>query len=85
MKDAMQRIIDFARSRTKREWQEYFALKVSLIRDFARAQGEKAALIAFVFGIFLVIFYKLVIVLACLGLVAYQLLLIVADSADRTK
>lgn len=81
MKDAIQRITSAIRSRTKQEWQEYFSGQVSKVRDFVRAEGEKAAILAFCLGIFLVIFYKLAIVLTCLVLVGYQLILIIADES----
>jgi ABC-type protease/lipase transport system fused ATPase/permease subunit len=82
MKDAIDRITRSIRSRSKQEWQEYFSGYVTQIRDFVKAEGEKAAIVAFCLGIFIVIFYKLTIVLACLGLVAYQLILIISDRSS---
>lgn len=48
-----------------------------------QTHGEKAALIGFLLGIFIVIFYKLVLVLACLMIVAYQLVLIISESEGK--
>jgi hypothetical protein len=82
MRDAIQRIMIAIRSRTKQEWQDYFSGLLNKVRDFVRAEGEKAAILAFCLGIFLVIFYKLAIVLTCLALVGYQLILIIADESE---
>jgi ABC-type protease/lipase transport system fused ATPase/permease subunit len=81
MKDAMERITSAIRSRTKQEWEQYFSNLLNQVREFVKAEGEKAALIGFSLGIFIVIFYKLAIVLACLGLVVHQLILIISESS----
>jgi hypothetical protein len=83
MKDAIDRITRAIRSRTKQEWQEYFSGYVKQLREFVKAEGEKAAVVAFGLGVFIVIFYKFTIVLACIGLVAYQLILIISDRSSE--
>lgn len=82
MKDAMERITSAIRSRTKQEWEQYFANLLSQVREFVRAEGEKAALLGFCLGIFIVIFYKLALVVACIGLVVHQLILIISDKSN---
>lgn len=76
----MDRIRGFIRSKSRAEWEGYFSEKISQLREFVRTQGERAALLAFAMGIFLVLFYKLVIVLLCIGLIAHQLILIISDT-----
>lgn len=80
MKNVMQRILDTIRARSREEWQSFFQGKVLDVREYVRAHGERAALIAFGLGIFLVLFYKLALVLGCLALLAYQLTLIISDN-----
>jgi hypothetical protein len=79
----MQRIIGLIRSKSREEWNQVVVDKVEQARDYVRSQGERAALIAFGLGVFLVIFYRLVIIVACIVLVAHQLALIVADTAKK--
>jgi hypothetical protein len=80
MKNVIQRVIDTIRARSRDEWQSFFQGKVADIREYARAHGERAALIAFGLGIFLVLCFKLALVLACLAVLAYQLILIISDN-----
>jgi hypothetical protein len=81
MKGAIDRITSFIRSRTRQEWQQYFSDRLTQLREFVKSEGEKAAIIGFCLGIFIVIFYKFAIVLMCLGLVAHQLILIISDTS----
>jgi hypothetical protein len=81
MKDTIERVTRAIRSRTKAEWEQYFSDLLTQTREFVRSEGEKAALIGFGLGIFIVIFYKLALVLACLAVVAYQLILIISDKS----
>jgi hypothetical protein len=77
----MHRITSAIRSRTRAEWDQYFSDLVRQGREYVRQEGEKAAVVAFCLGIFIMVFYKLVAVLACLALVAYQLILIISDTS----
>jgi hypothetical protein len=80
MKVTMQRIIDAIRSKRRDEWQALFQQKLSDLREYARAHGERAALGAFGFGMFVVVFYKVALLIACLAVLAYQLILILSDT-----
>ncbi|MFO0416668.1 MAG: hypothetical protein ACK5Y6_05205 [Pseudomonadota bacterium] len=73
------KITDFARSRSKAEWQALVEGYWLDLKEYARANGEKAAVIGFALGIFIVVFYKLALLLACLAVLVYQLLLLIAD------
>jgi hypothetical protein len=81
VRNPMQRITSAIRSRTREEWQTYFSESLKELREYVRTNGEKAAVVAFCLGIFIVMFYKLVTVLACLAVIAHQVILIVADSS----
>jgi hypothetical protein len=68
------------RSKSKQEWQEFFQERMTLAREYLRAHGEQGALIGFGIGIFIVLCFKLALLLACLGGLAYLLIQIIADS-----
>ena len=76
-------IIESIRARSREDWQSLFRTRLEELRTYVQTHGEKAALIGFLLGIFLVIFYKLVLVLACLMIVAYQLVLIISESEGK--
>jgi hypothetical protein len=73
-------ILKSIRAKSRAEWQAHLHGKVSFLRDYVRENGERAAVLGFLLGVFLVIFYKLALVLVCLAVVGYQLLLIMSDS-----
>lgn len=75
----LDRIVDSIRQRTRQEWQEYFRARIDRVREYAQANGEKAALAAFLLGISVILFFKLALVLGCLAVVGYHLVLILAD------
>jgi hypothetical protein len=50
------------------------------LRELIRENGEKAAVVGFVLGIFIVVFFKLFVVLVMLLVAAYSTILIIADS-----
>ncbi len=83
MKNIMHRITDIIRTRSRDEWQSFFAGKIAYLREYTRAHGERSALIAFGLGIFLVLFYKLALIVVCLALLAYQLILIISDTSKN--
>jgi hypothetical protein len=72
-------LVSRIKSKRKAEWNEYFRGWIEWLRDYVQSNGEKAAVLGFIFGIFAVTFYKLVILIACLALVAYQLVLLIAE------
>jgi hypothetical protein len=76
-------IIESIRARSREDWQSLFRTRLEELRTYVQTHGEKAALIGFLLGIFIVIFYKLVLVLACLMIVAYQLVLIISESEGK--
>jgi hypothetical protein len=73
------RIVNLIRQRSRQEWQEYFRKRIDGVREYAQTNGEKAAIIAFLLGISLIVFFKFALVLGCLAVVGYQLVLIVAE------
>lgn len=76
-------ITDFIYARTRSEWQQFFEDGLNRLRDYVRAHGETSALIAFGAGVLIVVFYKLALILACVGVLAHQLILIIAkDTRD---
>jgi hypothetical protein len=67
------------RRRTKTEWQGYFMSHLEAARSYVRENGERAALLGFIFGILIITFYKLALFLSCIALIAYQLVLLIAE------
>lgn len=61
--------INWIRSRSREEWQQLFVDRWSDGRIWVKDNGEKAALVAFMLGIVLVVFYKLVIGLLAISIV----------------
>jgi hypothetical protein len=67
------------RRRTKAEWQSYFKDRLEEGRSYVRENGEKASLLGFILGVLIVTFYKLALFLSCIALIAYQLVLLIAE------
>jgi hypothetical protein len=67
------------RRRTKAQWQGYFKDQLEAARSYLRENGEKAALLGFILGILIITFYKLALFISCVALIAYQLVLIIAE------
>jgi hypothetical protein len=74
------KIVAAIRSKSKREWQQFFEERMTMAREYLRANGEQGALLGFGIGIFIVLFFKVALFLACLGGLAYLLIQIIADS-----
>lgn len=72
-------IVDRIRSKSRQEWREYFAAQVGRLREWMQSNGEKAAIMGFLLGVFIIVFYKLALVVGCLAIVGYQLVLIIAE------
>lgn len=77
------RIIASIRARSREDWQNLFRNKLDEFRTYVQTHGEKACLIGFLLGVFIVIFFKLALVFACLAIVAYQLILIISESESK--
>lgn len=77
------KILQSIRRRTKSEWQVYYRERVELLRSYIRENGEKASLLGFIFGIAVVVFYKLALLLACLGLIAAQTVILLAEEKSE--
>jgi len=73
------RITEFARSRSEVEWREYIRERFEFVRNLVRENGEKAAILGFVLGIGLVIFFKLFVLLLVVAVGVYSTILILAD------
>ncbi len=73
------RITEFARSRSEDEWREYIRERFEFVRNLVRENGEKAAILGFVLGIGLVIFFKLFVLLLVVAVGVYSTILILAD------
>ena len=76
----MNRITEFARTRSEDEWRAYAGEQMRHLRHSIRDNGEKAAVLGFALGIFIVVFFKLFVVLLMLSVAAYCTVLILADS-----
>ena len=74
------KVVASIRSKSKREWQQFFEERMTLAREYLRANGEQGALIGFGIGIFIVLFFQLALFLSCIAVLAYLLLQIIADS-----
>jgi hypothetical protein len=78
MRNIFQPLVDFAGSRTQREWKEAAQAQCERLRTFVRENGEVAALVGFGVGIAMVLFFKLFLLLCCLITLSYLLLIIMA-------
>lgn len=79
MLPGIEKVIAHIRSKSKLEWQRFFQDKLLHIREYVRGHGEKSAIFAFVAGVFMVIFFKVTLVLVCLAALAYLLILLISD------
>jgi len=73
------KVVDLIRRRRKSEWQDFFQAYIAAVRDFFRSSGEKGALVGFGIGIVLVLFFKFVLLMACVVALVYLLLIIIAE------
>jgi hypothetical protein len=77
------KIIEDIRMRSRQEWQDLFLSWGERPRNYARDNGEKAALLALILGVLLVCFYKLFVLLfVVFGMVMLSVLLI-SESAPK--
>ena len=80
MVSGIEKVIGHIRSKSKVEWQSLFRDKVLQVREYVRKNGEKSALFAFISGIFLVMFFKLTLIMVCLTALVYLLVLLISDA-----
>lgn len=76
----MERITKFAKSRTEDEWRAYVRERLEDLRLLIRDNGEKAAIVGFAFGMGIILFFKLFIILAVVSVAVYSTILIIAGS-----
>jgi hypothetical protein len=80
----MMRLINEAkrliRSKKKDEWQAFFWAQLTSVRTYIHDHGEKAALVGFITGILLILFYKLFILILTLAALAYLVIITAADA-----
>lgn len=80
MRNILNDITRFARSRSSDEWKSFAREKLDDLRVSVRENGEKAAVIGFGVGIVVVLFFKLFLALAAISVLAFLTLLWLADS-----
>lgn len=78
MNNPIQSVKDLINSRTQTQWRDLFREQYQRLRSFLRQNGEVAALTGFLFGIALVFFFKLFVVVGCLIALTYLLLTVFA-------
>lgn len=74
------RITQFAKSRSEDEWHAFVRERFENVRILIRDNGEKAAVLGFGLGILIVFFFKIFVVLLVLAIAAYSTILILSDS-----
>ncbi len=74
------RITQFAKSRSEDEWHTFARERFENLRILIRDNGEKAAVLGFGLGILIVFFFKIFVVLLVLAIAAYSTILILSDS-----
>jgi hypothetical protein len=83
MRGILNDITRFARSRSSEEWKVFLRQKVGDLRGGIQDNGEKSALAAFAIGIFVVLFFKLFLILLALGALSFLTLLWLSDSGTE--
>jgi hypothetical protein len=85
MRGILNDITRFARSRSSGEWKEFLREKAGDLRGAIQDNGEKAAFAAFAIGIFVVLFFRLFLILVALGALSFLTLLWISDSGTEAK
>lgn len=85
MRNILSDITRFARSRSSDEWKSFLRQKLEDLRVSIRENGEKAAFAAFAVGIFVVLFFKLFLILVALGALSFLTLLWLSDSSAKAE
>lgn len=62
---------NFINQRTKAQWQQLLREKWTNVRIFVQEHGEISALLGFGIGVFVVLFYKVFALIACILMLAY--------------
>ena len=66
--------VRYIRTRSKEEWQQFAVTYFARTRTWVQEHGEKAAVLALITGIALVVFYKLVLVVLAVGVIVICLI-----------
>lgn len=80
LREWFQRLQRFVYSRSGDEWKRFFLSQGSSLREFVRNNGEKAAGLGFLLGIFLVLFFKLALIVLAAAVILIVGIIIWADS-----
>lgn len=64
-------VIKVIRSRNQAEWSAYFQDRWNTFREYLRAHGEQGALLGFLIGVFIVLFFKLALFIVIAASLAY--------------
>lgn len=62
---------NFINQRAKAQWQQLLREKWTNVRIFVQEHGEISALLGFGIGVFVVLFYKVFALIACILMLAY--------------
>ncbi len=71
------------KSKSRSEWEAYFKGKLSWLREYSQSNGEKAAIVGFLLGVAVVLFYKVALIIACITVVLCQLVLILSEELPK--
>lgn len=80
MRNIVKDITEFARSRSAEGWKTLARDRFEELRISVRENGEKSALAAFGIGIFVVLFFKLFLILVALAALSFLTILWLAES-----
>lgn len=75
------KFVQAIRRRSREEWRDFFRERIMHIRIYIQENGEKAAILALLLGIFSVLFFKLFILGVCL-LALWVLIVTVISESD---
>ena len=82
----LQKFKDFASSRSKNEWRQHFYMLIEELKSWLSNNGVQSAIVGFIAGAILVIFFRFVIYLLVLAvLVAYAIWFWAKESDDTPK
>lgn len=73
-------VITRIKARKSSEWNNLVRERVLEARDFIKERGEAAAVIGFMIGVSFILLFRLWLILIALAIIAYAIVLIIADS-----
>jgi hypothetical protein len=74
---------ELIRSRDQAEWRAAFNEWITNTRIFVQENGEKALILGFLLGIFIVMLFKLFIFVACFAALGYLLVMVIAEPPNK--